>query len=348
MDKYRLFFLVFIAGLMTLIGAGCQLTPHQDKASPASSNLKEETKSLFTAPLTGLETNEEINTRPIMVMVNNHAKARPQSGLTQADIIYEVLAEGEITRLVAIYQSQQPKVIGPVRSIRSYFIDIGKSYDAIMIHAGGSPEAYDILQNEKLDHLDEIRNAGPYFWRESFRKPPHNLYTDLTKIHNGIKKLNLRTTYQKQDLFFLPEDQAPVGDDATKIDLTFLLKSYKVSYLYDSQSRVYKRFINSEPHTDLTTDQQLSATNVVVLGADHKVVDDKGRREINLLGSGKALLFQRGKVQSVQWERSKTDEPFRLMKDEKEVGLYPGVTHYLIVPNSPSFEQHVQFSKSGS
>jgi hypothetical protein len=348
MKKNMLLSFVTLACLLTFIAAGCQVTQQQGKASPASTNPKEVPASRYKAPLTGLETDSEITTRPIMVMVNNHAKARPQSGLTQADIIYEILAEGEITRLVAIYQSQQPKVIGPVRSIRPYFIDVGKSYDAIMVHAGGSPDAYDILQNEKLDHLDEIRNAGPYFWRESFRKPPHNLYTDLTKIHAGISKLGLRTTYQMQNLFFLPEDQTPTGDDAAKIDLTFLLKSYKVTYLYDPQSRVYKRFINGEPHTDLTTDQQLSATNVVVLGADHKVVDDKGRREIHLLGKGKGLLFQRGKVQAVQWERSKNEEPFRLMKDGKEVGLYPGVTHYLIVPNTPSFEQHVHFTRSES
>lgn len=116
-----------------------------------SSNVAEQTPLPFTAPLTGLGREKEALDRPMAIMINNFSAARPQSGLTGADVIWEVLAEGGITRLVAIFQSTDAltNTIGPVRSNRAYLIDIADSYGAVMAHAGGSPEAYSILKNQK-------------------------------------------------------------------------------------------------------------------------------------------------------------------------------------------------------
>lgn len=95
-------------------------------------------------------------------MINNAPAARPQSGISEADILYEVLAEGGITRLIGIFQSHAGVVkIGPIRSIRPYLLDIGESYGGITVHAGGSPDAYAILQRQKKADMDEIGRAGP-------------------------------------------------------------------------------------------------------------------------------------------------------------------------------------------
>ncbi len=185
-----------LACAMALSAAGCNAddgaTTVPEAAETAKPVLKQEEppapapKAAYLAPLTGVETAEKNESRPVMVVINNAPQARPQSGLLQADLLYEVLAEGEITRLIALFQSSAfTGDIGPVRSIRPYFISIGKSYGAIQVHAGGSPDGYETISRERIENLDEITNAGPYFWREKSRKAPHNLYTNLTNIRDA-------------------------------------------------------------------------------------------------------------------------------------------------------------------
>lgn len=317
----------------------------QASSSAAASGSGSAQSSAFRHPLTGLPIDADVAARPLMVMVNNHPAARPQSGLSSADVLVECLAEGEITRIVAFYQgSSFPGKIGPVRSIRPYYIDIGRMYDAIDIHAGGSPDAYTILEGGTVDHLDEITNAGKFFWRESFRKAPHNLYTDLDHLHAGVEKLGFRTELKGKLAVAFASDQADrKGEAAAHLDVTFLIPSYKVSYDYDTGRGVYLRSINGKAHTDLNNGEQLSAANVLVLGADHKVLDSEGRRDVKLTGSGEAMLLQKGVVVKGTWQRKEAGEAFRFVADDGHaVGLLPGQTHYLVVPNAPSFEQHVK------
>jgi hypothetical protein len=302
------------------------------------------------SPLTGQTLGEGALPRPVMVMVNNFASARPQSGLTQADIVLESLAEGDITRIVAIFHSRRfEEPIGPVRSIRPYFIDIGKSFHALQVHAGGSPDAYTKIAEEQIDELDEITNAGPYFWRESFRKAPHNLYTSLPKLLAGAEKkgyLSAETlpTYSFQGTG--ADVKAVAGSAAShgpKVDVTFLRSNYIVSYAYDEQQRQYLRLINGVKHIDLNNEQQLSAANLVVMGTDHKVLDSEGRLEVRLTGSGPALVFGRGQVRQAEWKRERADDLIRFYEGGKEVSFYAGQTHMMIVPMNPTFEGHVSY-----
>jgi len=170
----------------------------------------------YIAPLTGEPSDHEIKDRIIGVMINNHAKARPQSGLHQADIVYELLTEGMITRFVAFYQSHLPEVIGPVRSIRPYFIELMNGFDAIITHAGASEQAYAVLKNSSLPDLDEIKNAGEAFWRESFRVPPHNVYTSAEKIQQAAKKRGYRSEGRIPTIPFLDENTEVKGEPAKK------------------------------------------------------------------------------------------------------------------------------------
>lgn len=307
------------------------------------SNQNQELKAL----LTGVRTESFLNNRPFMVMINNHPSARPQSGLSNADIIYEVLAEGEITRLLAIFQGEEVQgSIGPVRSIRPYFIDLAKSYDAIPVHAGGSPDAYSILSDQSIQNLDEITNAGSFFWRENFRKAPHNLYTNLKKIEEGINKKGYRSQVQnteKSIYTFLSDKSNDIGEHVSSFNITFLIKDYKVTYQYDAKNNQYNRLINGVKHVDLNNNEQLTARNVVVLGADHKVLDDEGRLQVNLMNSGPALLYQNGIMKRVEWRRNEISSPIRLFEHEREVAFVPGKIHFLIVPLKPTFEAHVTY-----
>jgi hypothetical protein len=300
----------------------------------------------YVWPLTGTKVPSASTHRPFMVMVNNAPQARPQSGLSYADVLFEILAEGEITRLVAVYQSKHwDGPIGPVRSIRPYYINLGKMMDAVPVHAGGSPDAYTELSAQKLEHMDEITNAGPFFWRDANRKAPHNLYTSLDNLETGVRKMGIRELSQnlQAQATFMAETTAEAHENRlTRINVTFLLNNYVVSYQYDPESRLYKRFINDSPHLDISNNVQLTAANVVVIEAEHIILDDEGRRDVGLVGSGKGYLFQRDKVQPVRWERSVEQDRFHLFQENRELGLYPGTTHVLVVPNKPTFEGHIQ------
>ncbi|WP_246009555.1 DUF3048 domain-containing protein [Brevibacillus fluminis] len=297
----------------------------------------------YTAPLTGMGTNEPVDHRPIMVMVNNAPPARPQSGLDKADIVYELLAEGEMTRFVAIYQSQKPKVIGPVRSIRPYFIQLGAGFDAVMIHAGGSPEALETLAHSTTyNSVNEISN-GKYFWREKFRKMPHNLYTDLDRIDKAIADKGMRDRSELPFLPFLPADTVITdGAKAETIQVTYHSLN-KASYTYDPESKKYLRFTAGKPHTDLVTKQQLSVTNLLVIAARHKILDSEGRREVDINGPGDGYLFQQGKVQPVIWKRVNGVIRAYSVTDQKELPLLPGNTWVNILPDKPGLAKELSF-----
>ncbi|WP_426449790.1 DUF3048 domain-containing protein [Paenibacillus sp. S-38] len=366
--------LLLLAGGLLALTAGCSLLPGGEEAQkPQEAPVKVQPTPEVEkepapapagpkAPLTGLPLGDAALQRPVMVMVNNAPQARPQSGLSDADMLLEVLAEGEITRLVAIYQSspavQNP--IGPVRSIRPYFIELGKSFGAIQVHAGGSPDGYAKLKKERIDDMDEITNAGPSFWREKSRKAPHNLYTSLEKIRTGAEGRGFTVTGDAAALpayTFASADEAaqPVsgsavsgsGPDASaeaaSLDVTFLVKGYKVGYRYDAGSGRYLRTIDGEPHKDLNNGSQLAAGNVIVMGADHKVLDKEGRLDVKLTGGGEALLFQKGRVLKGEWRRGASNEPLKFWSGGKEPALLPGQTHILIVPNAPDFSSHVTY-----
>lgn len=317
--------------------------PTAASAEPEATPTPEPTPELaFTAPLTGLKRETEAAARPVAVMINNLKPARPQSGLTNADVVWEVLAEGGITRLVAIFQSTDAvtDAIGPIRSIRPYLIDIGESYGAILAHSGASNDAYDILQHQDKPYLDEISNAGPSFWRSKDRKAPHNLYSELAKLREGAEKKGYRSEVTVPAYTFAEEGAASSGTAAASVKIKFLLKDYETSYAFDAGSGLYKRSINDEAHTDMNNGEQLSAANVVVLGANHKTLDNVGRLSVDLHAGGSALLFQQGKVIECEWVRSK-DNMVRLMKDGAELPFIPGKTFFHVVPNSPTFAEHV-------
>ncbi|GIO07949.1 putative lipoprotein YerB [Brevibacillus reuszeri] len=297
----------------------------------------------YRAPLTGLGSQENLDSkRPIMVMINNAPPARPQTGLNQADMIYEVMAEGEMTRFLTIFQSQRPEVIGPVRSIRPYFIQLGLGFDAVLVHAGGSPEALATLARSDYN-LNELSN-GRYFWRESFRKMPHNLYTKPELLEQAMQDKGMRTTAEVPHFSFLPEDAVITeGEPATQVDITFHSLN-KAAFTYDAEQKKYMRFTAGKPHVDLSDNKQLAATNLLVISTKHRVLDKEGRLQVDVVGPGDGYLFQQGKVRKIKWKRS--NGVIRAYEDAtltKEVQWLPGNTWVEILPSSPGLSQSLKF-----
>lgn len=326
--------LIFLAILIVVFTTGCGDTTTKDvgqfeKPVNEENELTTETsENKYTAPLTGLPTEEEVTNRIIGVMINNHSKARPQSGLLKADMVYEILAEGPITRLVAIYHSNEAEIIGPVRSIRPYYLELINGFDAYIVHAGSSQEALATIQKNDLPDIDEIENASVAFWRADNREAPHNLYTSTDKITSFAEKRNYRSEGYIPELKFLNEDVEVTGTPAENVTINYY-SDYAVSYQYDETTKLYKRFINGKPHIDFETKEQLTAKNLLVIRADHQIIDDVGRRKIDIYGPDKGYLFQHGIVRDVEWERK--DGVIRAFINGEEQGLYPGQTWTIVV-----------------
>ncbi len=310
-------------------------------ASPSASALPATpTPAPFRYPLTGLGSQTEMLTRPYMVMVENAPQARPQSGLQQADIVFEILAEGEITRFVSVFQSQPAETIGPVRSIRPYFVELGEMLDAVIVHAGWSQDAMNLLQSHKLNHLDQVYGDHAFYWRASDRKAPHNLYTSTAKIAEGAEARKFRKEWKQKGLLFANESPSPAaaftgGTQARHVQIPYI-HGYVVSYDYDAAQGYYLRTMDGKPHADKETGSQLHTRNLLVLEAKHTVLDKEGRRSVNVNGPGKGTLIQEGQALSVTWQQK--DGMLRVYADSKEVPLLPGNTWVQVVPEGTALQ----------
>lgn len=283
----------------------------------------------YTYPLTGVAVKEPIANRPFMIMVENAPAARPQSGLYRADIVYEVLAEGEITRFLSVFQSEPAEIIGPVRSMRPYFVELGVGLDAMLVHAGWSQDAMNMMVKLKAAHLDEVYGDGDAYWRSKERKPPHNLYTSVEKATGRAERRKFRMDWNNPLLYFAAPEHTVTGQPARAIHIPYLL-GYKVDYTYDDAAGVYKRNMAGAPHLDKESGEQITAVNVLVIEAKHRILDNVGRRDVDVNGPGKGVLFQQGKAQEITWTRA--DGVIRAYSGKNELPLLPGKTWVQIVP----------------
>lgn len=258
------------------------------------------TPAPYTYPLTGLPSGKEVTTRPIMVMVENSPAARPQSGLNKADIVYEILAEGNITRFITLYQSQSAAKIGPVRSTRVYFAQIAEGWQGALFHCGGAAVAINYLQNRKIRHLDQIIGGSKYFWRTSDRKAPHNLYTKSSNLQQALADKGWDDKWAGTGYTYSKTPATSAGQTANELKLQYL-NGYYAGYKWDAKKSVYVRNMEGVVHKDRETGEPLVANNVIVMVTSHHIYDYKGRREVDMKGPGKGYLAQAGKLIPVNW-----------------------------------------------
>jgi len=293
--------------------------------------------SFVQAPLSGLWVDEKLTqARPVAVMLDNLYKARPQSGLSEAEIVYEILAEGRITRYMAVFQINSPDQLGPVRSARSYYINKALEYDPLYVHVGGSPEAFDDVVRLHMADMDGLASGA--FWRASHKKMPHNAYTSIEKLRAEADRKGYRTSVEFDSWKFNEEDQDLMGSPAEQVKFVYKGPSngdsmgYFSEFRYNADEKKYFRYVNNAPHKDEKSEIHLSAKNVIIQVASHKIVDDKGRRDIDLIGSGKGFYLTNGSYILVTWSKEGRRGLTRLFDESgEEVVFNPGVTWVQVV-----------------
>ncbi|PLS17017.1 DUF3048 domain-containing protein [Bacillus sp. M6-12] len=325
---------------MSLVLAGC--SKDTDKETPKIEKKEVKVEKEVSAqdefvnqyPLSGIGTDESVDGRAIAVMVNNHPKARPQTGLIKADIVFEMLAEGDVTRFLAVFQSEKPEQVGPVRSARDYYVRLAKGLDSIFIAHGYSPDARELLESGYIDNLNGMKYDGTLFQRASFRKAPHNSYITFDKIEKGISDNSYDATSPPKGFSFLTEEQIKdlTGKTAESIQISYGSPAFDSAFKYDQGAGKYMRYSNGEQTVDYETKEPAAIDNLLVIEAPHQVIDNSGRRDIDLKAGGKAILLQKGKVNEVKWQN--IDGRVVPFLGDKEAGLIPGKTWVAVVPEA--------------
>jgi len=287
----------------------------------------------YFCPVCGEKTTEEDSKlRPLAIIIENHPAARPQSGLEDACIVYETLAEGGITRFLAIYTHKDCKNIGPVRSVREYFASIAKGYDAILAHCGGSPTGYSTVKELHVAALDEFANSGAY-WRAKNRNRPHNLYTSTENLRKRAAQKKFDSEANFESFKFKDDISIQERPDETYVEIDFSSPKFKAKYEYDKGKNSYVRFMGGLPHKDSNSGEQLQVKNILVQITSIQIVDKIGRVKIGTVGNGTAYAFLDGKATKGKWVRENSTSTIKFYDEfGKEIKLNRGQTWIEIIP----------------
>ena len=307
--------------------------------------LEEVEELPYKAKFTGVSTAEDNLARPVLATINNHPQARPQSGISQADVIYEFMAEGNVTRFLALFQSELPETVGPIRSARDYFIHLSKGMDAFYVAHGYSPDAQKLLANRYVDNVNGMQYDGTLFKRSSERRAPHNSYITGENIIAGMEKVGASDKLTKVPPFTFHEsaDDVKVGDSASMIIVRFSSdKNFINTFSYESETETYNRMVNGILTEDKENGEQVGLSNIIVMEANHRTIDSVGRQSVDLEGGGKAILFQAGITKELEWKN--VDGFLVPMENGAPANLIPGKTWIHIIPTYSGISKSVTFT----
>lgn len=299
--------------------------------------------------------------RPLGVAIENHLDARPQSGLQNADVIYEAVAEGGITRFLAVYFCEDASIIGPVRSARIYFLKLLQGYGLypLYAHVGGAntPGPADALGEiadigwDGYNDLNQFAVPFPTYYRDYERLPErateHTMYSGTNKLWafaaKSRKLTNVDEDKNKWDEEFTPrkfKKEAKTKDrgSVNKISFGFwdqFSKDYSVVWNYSKETNTYKRVNGGVSHQDLNLKKALEFKSIVVALVDESPANDGyegGHLLYEVVGEGKGFLFQDGKAQKITWEKTDEESMMRFYVDGDEVELNAGKHFIEILP----------------
>lgn len=329
MRKHLIAMLLVLGILCTMSGCGGKQKPIEAEKNPPPAETSEADPAPHEPegpdginPLTGLPMESEYeNLRPVAVMFNNLKAAQPQLGISQADIIYEVPAEGGITRMIGIFQTLNGlENLGSIRSTRPYYLELALGHDALLVHAGGSPDAYQKISAWGVDNMDGVRGGSDadIFWRDAERKKragyEHSLLTSGKAVQEYLDGGHYRTEhkdgYAYQQAF--AEDGTPrSGSDAAKITVNF--SKYKTgTFIYDPDRIQYVASQYGAPYIDGNNGVQPGFTNVLVLETSISPIrgDSEGRLKVDLTGEGQGTYFCGGKAVPIRWSKLDKNSQF--------------------------------------
>lgn len=332
------FVLTIAAAAVAILAAGCSRPPAQvTSVWPVGERERvvPQPAPALRWPYTGLDAPDagSIRKRPLSVKIENSSAARPQVGLNSADVVYETIAEGGITRFNCIFHSKVPKTLGPVRSARLSDLWVVPQYDGLFFFSGASGSVLSKVRRADLPNLSHGVVGRPYS-RASDRSAPHNLMLDTKKAYEEAAKKKHALEVDLDRLAF-ERRSAEATPAVTRIDIPFS-QANRVRWEYDSEGDRYLRWNNGAVHKDRASGKQVRATNVVVMWAKYTVAskDMVGSvtYDIRLGGEGRATIFKNGGRYDVTWKAERSSPPKFFDAEGAPVRLARGTTWFQVIP----------------
>lgn len=294
---------------------------------------------LVAAPLTGLLVAPELAARrPIAVMVDDHWAARPQSGFTEASVVWQAPAEGGIPRYMMVFAEGDPTSVGPVRSGRLYFVQWAAEWRAVYVHVGGSPQALAALRGQgqgQLVYDADQYNWGAYLWRAADRAAPHNVYSDGRRLRALAARVGAEPLEAAEPVWrFGPAADLDLRPAGARLETAYRYGAF--SYRYDRPSNTWRRYVNGEVQRDRASERIVAPQNVVVMEVGFHLLgaNQHGRLEAETIGSGRAWIATNGTIVRGTWEKASAASPTQFFDRAGEpVTLTRGQTFIQVVPS---------------
>ena len=286
--------------------------------------------------------------RPIAVMIDNHSGAWPQANLNKAYLVYEIVVEGEETRLMALFKGQDIDKIGPVRSSRHYFLDYALENDAIYVHHGWSPQAESDIAKLSVNNINGIQESSSDFWRVKDKSAPHNLFTSTSSILKIAQRKGYETTSTKESVLNYVADEFDLSskykeestESTTTIDANTITIPHStlqtVKYEYNPETKTYTRYARNKLQTDYITGEPVTTKNIIITMCDNYTLvdnEDKGRQGLKNIGTFDGYYITNGKAIQIKCIKSERDEQTVYKDlDGKEIDVNDGNTFINICP----------------
>ncbi len=267
------------------------------------------------------------NIRPLAVMLASDPEARPLSGISQADMVFEMPVDPTgITRFMAVFQCEKPKEIGSIRSARNDFIPLAAGLETIYAHWGGEHGALEKLNSHIIDNIDAMKYEGETFYRKTGIKPPHNGFTNLDLLTKKAQDLNYDL---KNNFAGYPHQEKEPSTNLSNLTDQISVNypgPHAVSWIYDSDANLYSRSRNGSAEIDKDNGQTVKAGVVIVMNTTSKFLKEQ-YISVNVQGEGTAQIYQNGRVINGKWEKDlvRLDGKLYFYDDSgKEIQFAPG------------------------
>ena len=326
--------------LIIILGIGFS----KDKSSNESKTNEIEKKPVEVSEVKIVDLDSK--QRPYAVMINNLNEARQiQSGLSEAYLVYELIVEGGITRFLALYQDTDTPKMGSVRSARHYYLDYVLENDAIFVHWGYSNQAKSDIKTLKINNINGLTYEGVYFYRDNPLNisSEHTGFTNMELLKNATNKLGYR---QETDNGFLLDYSAKsvnldnYGNAITATNVTLKYSNYTNNqYVYDKDTKSYKRYVNNKEHIDYDKKKQLEVKNIIVYKVANYTIagDTKGRQFLENIGSGDGYFVSEGKAIKIKWsKKERSSKTEYIFENGEKLTVNDGNTFIQIMPETGS------------
>ena len=331
-------FIIFILFLLIILGGCYYYFIYLDNDIPL---VKEKLK------LNVYDVNS--NKRPIAVMIDNNVENDEQVGLQDAYLTYEIIVEGGLTRIMAIYKDVDTSVIGPVRSSRHYFLDYALESDAIYAHYGWSSYAENDIKALGVDNINGLYDDA--FYRDSNIAAPHNVFTSIDNLYLMAEKLGYDTTSDSYENLNYISDKVDLekkdnslncdGDNCslegmplTNIEISYSNSEVR-SYTYDSDNGYYLRYMNGIPHTDRDSGLQYHYKNIIIMKVNNSTLDSDGRQDLDTVGTGEGYYITNGYMMPITWKKdSRSAKTHYSYSNGDEIEVSDGNTFIQVIPSN--------------